>query len=302
MTTRPTIAVLMGGPDNEHDVSMVSGTSVAEALRAADCGTIIPHTIGRLGQEELAGLEGDVIFPVLHGPWGEGGPLQRMLEMDGRPFVGCGSAAARAAMDKHHAKQIARELGIPTPDWERLAPGQTSQLAPPVVVKPVSEGSSVSVHIARTSDERDSAINLMPTDELLVEQFIDGRELTVGILDDQALPIIEIQPASGIYDYEAKYHRDDTVYRVNPDLPPELASQLNQFSLTLSRALDIRHLCRVDFLLDEHGPWLLEINTMPGFTSHSLLPMAASAHGLELPDLCRELVQMAFSSAQGTVR
>ncbi|MCH2153654.1 MAG: D-alanine--D-alanine ligase [Phycisphaerales bacterium] len=302
MNRKPSIAVLMGGPDNEHDVSIVSGTSVAEALEAADCGSIIPHKIGRISQEELGQLEGDVIFPVLHGPWGEGGPLQEMLEADGRPFVGCGSTAARAAMDKHRAKEIARELGIPTPDWELLRPGQSSEMNPPVVVKPVAEGSSVQVHVTHTASQRDAAISQMSDDDILVEKFIDGRELTVGILDDQTLPIIEIKPASGLYDYEAKYHRDDTVYEVNPDLPLELTSQLNQFSLALSRDLGIRHLCRVDFLLDDHGPWLLEINTMPGFTSHSLLPMAASAQGLELPDLCRQLVQMAISSAQGTVR
>ncbi|MCH2132998.1 MAG: D-alanine--D-alanine ligase [Phycisphaerales bacterium] len=294
-TPRHHVAVLMGGPDGEHDVSLVSGAAIAEALRAIDDVHVTEHVIGRLDQADLAAIPGDVIFPALHGPWGEGGPLQHLLEVDGRPFVGCGSAAASAAMNKHQAKQVARDLGIPTADWESIPAGGVTTMAPPVVIKPVAEGSSLGVHIARSDTERDNAIAELSKHgaDILVEQFVDGRELTVGILGEMALPIIEITAASGTYDYDAKYDRDDTIYTVDPDLDPATRAMVSDAALALHRAIGARHLSRVDFLLDATGPWLLEINTMPGFTSHSLLPMAAKAHGWPLPEVCRRLIELA---------
>ncbi|MEE2906962.1 MAG: D-alanine--D-alanine ligase [Planctomycetota bacterium] len=295
---RPVIAVLMGGPDGEHQVSLESGASVAQALRDADFGTILEQVIPPTGLVELDSIQADVIFPVLHGPWGEGGPLQELLESDGRPFVGCGALAASAAMDKHHTKQVAQDLGIPTAPWERLDSQSTSTLSPPVVVKPVAEGSSLELHVANTDAERDAAIAhvLNHGDDVLVEQFIDGRELTVGIVGDETLPIIEIQAAEGLYDYQAKYTRNDTVYVINPEIDSIVQEAVCHAALALHHGLGARHLSRVDFLLDHQGPWLLEINTMPGFTSHSLLPKAAAARGWPLPELCRRLVNMALEA------
>ena len=297
---RSIIAVLMGGPDGEHDVSLASGASVAEALRKADRETVIEHVIPRDGELDLGKIDADVIFPVLHGPWGEGGQLQQLLESDGRPFVGCGALAAAAAMNKVQTKQIAMELGILTPPWECLQSSMTSTLPPPVVVKPVAEGSSLDLNLARTELQRDEAIARMAShgEGVLVETYVDGRELTVGIIGDETLPIIEIQAAQGLYDYEAKYQRDDTNYVINPQIDPILQDAMTSAAMALHKGLGVRHLSRVDFLLDDQGPWLLEINTMPGFTDHSLLPKAAAARGWPLPVLCQKLVDMAIDSPE----
>ena len=298
-----TVAVLMGGPDGEHDVSLASGGSVSEALRQIESNQVIEHIIPRDGQLELDRLQADVIFPVLHGPWGEGGELQRLLEQDGRPFVGCGALAATAAMNKHHTKEVASTLGIPTPQWEHLEAGRQSTLQPPVVVKPLAEGSSLDLHVAKTSLQRDEAVSKLTLDgrDVLVETYIEGRELTVGILGDSTLPIIEIKAATGLYDYEAKYQRNDTNYVIDPPLDAATKDMMESAALALHRGLGARHLSRVDFLLDDAGPWLLEINTMPGFTSHSLLPKAAAAAGWTLPQLCQKLVDMAIAEPESSM-
>ncbi|MDG2094666.1 MAG: D-alanine--D-alanine ligase [Phycisphaerales bacterium] len=297
--THPRITVLMGGPDGEHDVSLASGRSVAAALIESGFDHVIEHVIEKRPLERIDDIPGNVLFPVLHGPWGEGGPLQRLLESDGRPFVGCGSTAAAAAMDKHTTKLLARELHIATPDWQLLHAVDACTLQPPVVIKPVAEGSSLDLHIADTIAERDAAIAQMRTHEesVLVETFIKGRELTVGIVDGRPLTIIEIKAASGLYDYEAKYQRDDTHYVVGPVLENGIEEMLKDAAVRIYEGLKARHLARVDFLLTEEGPWLLEVNTMPGFTKQSLLPKAAAASGMTMPALCRSLVEMASADA-----
>ncbi len=177
--------------------------------------------------------------------------------------------------------------------------GDACTIEPPVVIKPVAEGSSLDLHIARTTIERDQAIASVRTrgEAVLAETFIDGRELTVGLIDGRPLTTIEIRPASGIYDYEAKYQRDDTQYIIGPDLGEGVEGLLQNAATAMFRGLNARHLARVDFLLNEEGPWLLEVNTMPGFTNQSLLPKAAAATGLPMPRLCRSLVEMALSGA-----
>ena len=191
---QPKITVLMGGPDGEHDVSLASGRSVVAALVKAGFDQVTEHVIERRPLERVDDIPGDVLFPVLHGPWGEGGPLQQLLEHDGRPFIGCDSNAAAAAMDKHRTKLIARELDIATPDWEHIQTGETCRLEPPVVIKPVAEGSSLDLHMGMTIDARDQAIEkvLDHDHRVLVERFIEGRELTIGILDGTPLTTIEI--------------------------------------------------------------------------------------------------------------
>ncbi|MBG85086.1 MAG: D-alanine--D-alanine ligase [Phycisphaerae bacterium] len=296
---QPKITVLMGGPDGEHDVSLASGRSVAAALVEAGFDQVTEHVIERRPLEHLDDIPGDVLFPVLHGPWGEGGPLQQLLEHDGRPFIGCDSTAAAAAMDKNRTKLVARELDIATPDWQHMQAGDTCTLEPPVVIKPVAEGSSLDLHIANTIVERDVAISRVLThgEYVMAETFIDGRELTVGIIDGSPLAIIEIKPASGVYDYEAKYQRDDTQYLVEPDLDDDIERTLKDAAVRIYNGLKVRHLARVDFLLAQNDPWLLEVNTMPGFTKQSLLPKAAAASGLPMPELCRSLIELALADA-----
>lgn len=306
--TAITTLVLGGGVGGERDVSIASATAVAEALQATGQFRVEKRIIETITREQLRALPGDVILPILHGPWGEGGPMQDLLVADGRPFVGSGPRAARLAMDKIALKFAAQQLGVRTAVAAILdANDPVCPLSLPVVVKPVREGSTVGLHLCRTIDEwkHARAESLRRTHVCMVEPLIDGRELTVGVLGDEALPIIEIVPADGLYDYEAKYARNDTTYRVNPALPDGVAERLKSDSVRLARAIGVRHLARLDFILDRAGePWLLELNTMPGFTDHSLVPMAARARAtepLEMPALCARLVEMALADARQEV-
>jgi len=302
MTATPDVIVLAGGPDPERDVSIQSARGVADALRAAGL-DVHERVIDAISAAELAELPGAVVFPVLHGPWGEGGPMQDLLEAGGRPYVGSGPAAARLAMDKLATKLAAANLGIPTAPAAVFGVRDTEPpIELPVVVKPVRDGSSKGVRLIRERSEWDAAWRELSSQDRLpahmVERLITGRELTVGLLDRGeglvTLPLVEIAPAEGPYDYAAKYDRDDTVYTVRPELPANIAEQASAYALGLGRALGVRDLARVDFLLDtDGGLWLLEANTMPGFTSHSLLPMAARASGIEMPDLCAGLIESA---------
>lgn len=332
----PSVLVLKGGPDAEREVSLKSGAMVADALRRADL-SVEEVTIDRPGLEQIRALRGEVIFPVLHGPFGEGGPLQELLEADGRPFVGCRSRAARLSMDKLATKLLARRLGIPTPPSRELRPGDACDLEPPLVIKPVDDGSTVDVFICRSRAEIDQALARIFSgppasntaasaaavsaaaagagrsrrrERAMAERFIEGREITVGWVLGRTLPIIEIVPAEGFYDYDAKYLRDDTDYVLDPEraeswsgrrvprppLDAKAAELARRFTMELAQGLGVRHVSRVDFMVDADGPWLLEINTMPGFTDHSLVPKAAAHAGIPFPELCRSLVQAALVS------
>ncbi|MFI4892198.1 MAG: D-alanine--D-alanine ligase [Phycisphaerales bacterium JB058] len=300
------VAVLGGGPDMEREVSIESSTAVAKALSDAGLKAEL-HIIDQL--DNLAHIAGDVVFPVLHGRWGEGGPLQDILERDGRPYVGCGPLAARTCMDKIAAKLEAARLGIRTPPACLYNHNDRVAMEPPLVMKPALEGSSVGLSICRTPEDVDQAVAFAkqdlrthPGQVTMVERLIKGREVSSPLIAKDgklvALPLIEIAPAEGVYDYEAKYKRDDTVYTVDPggiDAAPIQAD-----TLKLAGAIGVRHLCRADYIIDEAGRhWLLEINTMPGFTSHSLVPQAARRTGMEMHDLCAHLVQEALTGAKG---
>ena len=301
--SRKSVVVLGGGPDAEHKVSLDSSAAVAEALARSDRYAVELQVFDALTPEALADMEGDVVFPVLHGPWGEGGPLQRMLEADGRPFVGCGPHAARWARDKLQTKQVALSLGIASAPAVIFHPHDVEPPVDlPLVIKPVHEGSSVGLAICTTLDDWRAGADMARTmlsessaAAFMVEPLVEGRELTVGIVAGEALPIVEIEPASGVYDYEAKYARDDTRYTVDPPLPEGLAHAIQRDALRLARSLGCVMLARVDFILDtQRGPRLLEANTMPGFTSHSLLPMSAARVGLDMTALCVALVDDAI--------
>jgi len=301
----PPILVLGGGPDSERDVSLTSSKGVADAL-ASRGHAVHYQVIDRLTGDELRALPGGVIFPVLHGGWGEGGQLQDLLARDGRPFVGCRAQAARIAMDKMATKLFAARLGIPTAEAAIVNPVDGAPVfEAPAVFKPVHEGSSVGLHVCRDEAALRKAhgavladIKANPSRIYMLERAVlGGRELTVTILDGQALAIVEISPKGGVYDYEAKYVRKDTQYVAAPALPgdPTTTRRIQQYAQTLFKAIGARHLARVDFILAPDGtPYLLEANTMPGFTGTSLAPKAAANAGIGYANLCELLVGFAL--------
>lgn len=309
-SSRKKVMVLAGGPDRERSVSFKSGNNVAEALKLAKYDVrlrdIMPDDLSALTEFDQWG--GDVIFPILHGPWGEGGHLQHILDERGDCYVGCASPAADLCMDKHRTKMVLAQHDLPTPDSEILCVGQSVSLDLPVVIKPIADGSSIDLHICKTQQQLTHALGQIHErqSKVLVEQFVDGYELTVGIIGTpgygrdgyHALPVIRIVPAVEFYDYDAKYVRDDTQYLVGNeqiDLPDEVLEQVQWCALQAFRELGCRHLARVDVMLDrDMQPWVIEVNTLPGFTSHSLLPMAAHHAGLTMPELCDRLVGMAM--------
>jgi D-alanine-D-alanine ligase len=294
------ITVLMGGPSGERAVSLESGACVAEALES------LGHRVYRedIGPDNLAALARnvDVVFVALHGAFGEDGQVQAILERRGLSYCGSPPSSCALAMDKARAKQRFLEQGLPTPRFEVATPETVEQVlprwTPPFVVKPVREGSSLNCFIV----DKPSAIHPAVTKvlehygECLIEEYIPGIELTIGILGEQTLPPIEIRTPRSFYDYEAKYHDDRTEYLFEIDLSADLLADVARMSLAAFRLLGCRDFGRVDWRIDvvRGRPCLLEVNVIPGMTSHSLLPKAAARVGVSMPALCDAIVRMAL--------
>jgi D-alanine-D-alanine ligase len=297
---KPRVLVLMGGPDAEREVSIMSGTEVARALNEGGAFDAMPLTIDRITRDEILAQSPNVVFPIVHGPWGEGGPLQEILEelhaSEGVPYIGPKPRAAAIAMNKLATKMHAMRLEIRTPRSREVRRREAIDLEAPLVLKPSNDGSSVDLRICRTLQEVLRARNeLEPKREMLMaEQYVEGREMTVGIVNGEVLPIIEIVPATSFYDYEAKYFRDDTRYVVDPELPADVAEEMRNATRGIFSALGLRDIARADFIVDAEGAWFLEINTAPGMTTHSLVPMAARHIGVEMPALCTRIVRAAM--------
>ncbi len=300
------VMVLAGGPDREREVSLVSGQQVSAALQQAGHQVrqrdIQPGDLSAL--DEFVTWQGDSLFIALHGSWGEGGGLQKILEDRHLPFFGCQSMAADLCMDKYRTKRTLENAQLPTPAYEVIVPGGDVTLQAPLVLKPLREGSSIDVVICMTDDEaRTKARELLTRhDRILVEQFIFGLELTCGVIGDATshrdmpLPPVMIKPATKFYDYQAKYLRDDTQYIFDIPLPVMTLALVQQLALRAHQVCGCRHLSRVDFLVDDQQqPWILEINTIPGFTSHSLIPKAAAHVGIGFPQLCDRLARLAVN-------
>ncbi len=294
------ITVLSGGPSGEREISLQSGRCVAEALRSLGHDVFLED----IAPDNLRALDRDVdcIFVALHGAFGEDGQLQAILDCRGLAYCGSGPAACALAMNKAAAKKRFGELGIPTPAYSAVTPANlpetAARLAAPVVVKPITEGSSLSCRIVREADEIvPAAAHVVERyGECLVEEYIPGREVTVSIVQDRVLPPIEIRTRREFYDYAAKYLDDDTEYLFDIDLPRETLKQIAAWSLTAHRGLGCRDLSRMDWRVDDRclQPFLLEVNVIPGLTSHSLLPKAAQHAGLNLPILFEQLVESAI--------
>jgi D-alanine-D-alanine ligase len=294
------IAVLMGGPSAEREVSLRSGTAVANALTVTGA-KVVPMDIRDATFTIPANV--DVAFLVLHGTFGEDGALQRILEERGIAYTGSGTEASALAFDKVAAKQSFLIAGIPTPAYEVFENTQPNgarlaRLGFPVVVKPSRQGSSVGISIVQQEAAFPEACELAGRydSRLLAEQFISGRELTVGILDGRPLPVVEIRPKHPFFTYEAKYTKGETDYLVPASLDKDVEFQAKSIALRAHDCLGCRDYSRVDLMLSQSGElFVLEVNTIPGFTETSLLPKAARAAGIEFPDLCARLVQLALA-------
>jgi D-alanine-D-alanine ligase len=301
------VAVLMGGPSAEREVSLRSGAAVARALRAA--GAAVTEIDVR-GPGFALPANTDVAFVALHGTFGEDGRLQQILEQRGVPYTGSGPAASALAFDKAAAKEAFVEAGVPTPEWVTLAIGprdwgRIGQIGMPAVVKPVSQGSSVGVRIVRARAELGPACEAawQHDSRVIVERFVAGRELTVGIFDQQALPVIEVRPRNGWFDYHSKYTPGETEYLVPAPLSPLDAARAQHLARQAHQCLGCRDFSRVDMIATGDGALLvLEVNTIPGFTDTSLVPKAAAAAGLGFEQLCVRLVEMALARAAQTTK
>lgn len=291
------VTVLYGGPSAEREVSLVSGRAVIEGLRS------MGHEVfgSDVSPADLSGLDrpADVIFPVLHGQFGESGELQEILEQRGLPFVGSGPRASRLGMNKVETKRAWERAGLPTPPFEVLTneSPKLKSITAPCAVKAFDSGSSIDVFICKTDDAAREAIAtvLKKHGRVLVEQFIKGPELTVGLLEERPLAPIRIVPKREFFDYEAKYKANDTEHRFELGLPAELVERCRELARHANEVVGARDLARVDIMIDErtNSPYLLEINTLPGFTPKSLLPEAAKHAGIDFGPLVDRLVRRA---------
>lgn len=325
------VAVLMGGRSSEREISLRTGRGIAQALRnlghetlsidAAD-GRLLPAGDEERGAPPLTAIEptaetaiarpetlarADVVFIALHGSIGENGTLQALLDLTGRPYTGSGMLASAVAMHKAMSKRVFESAGIPTPAWQLLPADAASEDVEvarlggfPLVVKPNEEGSSVGLTIVTEAGGLAQALrDAAPYGEILVERYVEGRELTVSLLGDQILPIVEIRPKSGLYDYHSKYTKGASEYFCPADLPPPLAERVGRLGLEAARVLGCRGVSRVDFRLDaDDEPWCLEVNTIPGMTPTSLVPMAAKAIGMSYDQLVGRMLDLAVEDSR----
>jgi D-alanine-D-alanine ligase len=327
------VAVLFGGTSAERDVSIASGAQVMKALRQAGHEILAVDTArGVLGpgeeqrllasgvapapprEEELsiirAGatsplpaaseLQGiDVVFLTLHGGTGEDGTLQALLDLTGIPYVGSGHAASATAMDKDLSKRLFRVAGIPTPDW-LMAPvegDEAAVLGYPLVVKPNKQGSTVGLTVVRAPEQLQAAVQtaFACDDEVMLERFIPGRELTCGVLAGEALAVGEIVSKGEVFDYESKYQEGGAQEIFPADLTGEQTRTVRELALRAHRALKLEGFSRADFRMDAGGTfWCLEVNTLPGMTRTSLLPQSAAAAGISFPELCDRICRLAL--------
>lgn len=298
------VALLSGGDSAEREVSLASGEQVAWGLASAG------HRVQRfdpfeLDLGEIDWRQYDVCFIALHGGAGEDGRIQAALEALGVPYTGSDSAASRLAMSKSAAKERFDGCGVPTLPavvfnsdefFDRLA-SRVAPLGYPLVIKPDAQGSSLGVGFAANADELAArAIDASRYDaRLLAEPWVDGREFTVAVLGRQALPLLEIATPQGWFDYQAKYESDATEYRFETGLPDSKVARLQEIAVAAADALQTAGLVRIDLMLARDGrPWVLELNSIPGLTSHSLAPKAAARAGLDFPSLCDWMLQEAL--------
>jgi D-alanine-D-alanine ligase len=299
------IAVLMGGPSAEREVSLATGRGISKALRSL--GADVVDVDVRDAKFELPS-DVEFAFIALHGTFGEDGQVQQILEERGVAYTGEGVEGSQLAFNKIRSKEKFRDHGVRTPQWETIGAHQRPAMQLPIVVKAPRQGSTVGVYIVKKKEELEPAIAdaAKYDDELLIEKFVPGRELTIGILGEQALPILEIIPKGGFYDFTNKYpflnpEAGGAAQHICPaSIEPEKTKEIQELALRAFRALGLRVYSRVDVILSRTGePFVLEINTIPGMTEASLLPEAAAAAGISYVDLCRRVITLSRARIEG---
>jgi len=328
MATSLRVAVLMGGPSAEHDISLKSGRGVAGALsrRGWSAATLAiprelsaPQALAWIARA-LRAAAYDVVFLALHGEFGEDGAVQQLCEDLGLAYVGSDPEVSRLGLDKAASRREFEQVGLQVPRWKlvewerRSAASRLSELGDrlqeggftyPLVVKPARQGSSLGISMIRDPNELEGALETAGRfdAQLIVEQWIAGRELTVGVIGDEPLPIVEIRPRHSFFDYEAKYTTGMTDYIVPAPLPPDASQAVRAAGRLAHQALGCRHVSRTDLMLDQRGtPVILEVNTLPGFTPTSLLPKAAASRGMSYEELCEHLILMAAAEVTPRTR
>ena len=302
------IAVLMGGPGSERDVSLATGRGVSKALRSLGAEIV---DVDVRDEKFVLPKDVDFAFITIHGTFGEDGELQKILEERGVPYTGDGVEASRAAFDKVLSKEKFREHNVMTPEWEVVEVGRRPTISVPLVVKAPRQGSTVGVVIVKDASELDSAMAEASKYDrtLLIEKFVPGRELTIGVLGDQALPILEIIPKGGFYDFNNKYpflnpQAGGGAEHVCPaKIDPAKTKQIQEQALDAFRSLGLVVYGRVDILLSDSGnTFVLEVNNIPGMTEASLLPEAAAAAGISYVDLCARIIALSRARMEGSQR
>ena len=302
------IAVLMGGPGSEREVSLATARGVTKVLRSLGAEVV---DIDVRDENFQLPQDVDLAFLTIHGTFGEDGRLQKILEDRGVHYTGDGVEESRLTFDKIRSKEKFRAHGVRTPQWEVMQPGQRPTIALPIVVKPPREGSTVGVVIVKNASELEAAMaEAAKYDrELLIEKFVPGRELTIGILGDQALPVLEIIPKGGFYDFATKYpflnpQSGASAEHVCPaKIDSAKTKEIQELALRAFRALGLQVYARVDVILSETGePFVLEANTIPGMTEASLLPEAAAAAGISYVDLCRRIIELSRARTEAKSR
>jgi D-alanine-D-alanine ligase len=293
------IGVMMGGLSREREISLKTGKAILKALTEKGY-TVCPIDVGQDIAETLTKKKIECAFLALHGRFGEDGTIQGMLELMRIPYTGSGVLASALAIHKIMAKKFFLGEKIPTPPFEvfhrdeiEKVPLRNVSLPFPLVVKPAREGSTIGVSIVRKEEEWIHALKEAGKydEEILAEEFMKGKEITVGILEDIPLPIIEVVPKSGFYDYHSKYTKGETEYIIPARIPREKYLYAQEMSLKAFRVLGCSGFARVDLMTDENGnPFVIEVNTMPGMTEISLLPQAASYAGIAFEDLVERIL------------
>jgi len=288
------VSVLAGGVSGEREVSLRSGAAVAKALRSIGV-KVLEVDVKEKGVKVPQGT--DICFLALHGTYGEDGEVQRELEAAGMPFTGSGSEASALAFDKLKARDAMLAAGVPMAESQEWTPA--CDWKPPYVLKPVASGSSLGTFLVRAEEEAKKAVKeakKWKDGGMMIERLIEGAEMTVGILGEQALPVIEVRPAKGFYDYKNKYTSGATQYLCPAPIPKEKAQELQELALKAHRSLGCEVLSRVDIMVDTEGKaYVLEVNTLPGMTDLSLLPKAGRAAGIDFTTQCLRILELSWA-------